>query len=133
MMDPLTTENRPDLGTFDMSTLKRAIESNDAGLLANLYSDDAEIVVIDQMRPPSNPLVIHGKEEIAAFFEDVCGRAMAHQIVQEVVTPAKIAFTEACEYPDGMKVYCSSVLELANGRVVRQVNVQAWDPAVYVV
>ncbi len=35
--------------------------------------------------------------------------------------------TEACEYPDGTRVFCVATAELLNGKIIRQVNVQAWD------
>ena len=44
-----------------------------------------------------------------------------------MVADDAVAFTEACRYPDGTNVLCATVLELADGRIVRQVVVQAWD------
>lgn len=38
-----------------------------------------------------------------------------------------LAFTQACTYPDRAKVFCASVLELEDGKIVRQIAVQAWD------
>jgi hypothetical protein len=40
---------------------------------------------------------------------------------------SRIAFNEACEYPDGTRVLGAQTLELRDGKVVRQVNVEAWD------
>ena len=36
-------------------------------------------------------------------------------------------YLENCSYPDGTKVVCLALLDLADGRIVRQVGVQAWD------
>ena len=39
----------------------------------------------------------------------------------------RLAFTQACAYPDGAKVFCVAVVELADGRIAQQTVVQAWD------
>jgi hypothetical protein len=39
----------------------------------------------------------------------------------------KIAFSQACAYPDGMKVLCLTLCELKGGKIARQNVVQAWD------
>jgi hypothetical protein len=39
----------------------------------------------------------------------------------------RIAFNEACEYPDGTRVLSATTLEVQNGRIIRQVSVEAWD------
>jgi hypothetical protein len=33
----------------------------------------------------------------------------------------------ACAYPDGTRVFCSTIAELRDGRIVRERVVQAWD------
>jgi hypothetical protein len=38
-----------------------------------------------------------------------------------------MAFTQACTYPDGAKVYCIALLKLEEGLIVDQTVVQAWD------
>jgi hypothetical protein len=52
---------------------------------------------------------------------------MTHRIENEVIGEERVAFNEACEYPDGAKVLCAATLEVQDGKVVRQVNVEAWD------
>jgi hypothetical protein len=52
---------------------------------------------------------------------------MTHEVQTPVLGRDAVAFTEACRYPDGTNVLCATVLELAGGRIVRQVAVQAWD------
>jgi hypothetical protein len=52
---------------------------------------------------------------------------MTHEVRTPVVADDAVAFMEACRYPDGTNVLCASVVELAGGRIVRQVVVQAWD------
>ena len=52
---------------------------------------------------------------------------MAHRIKNEVVGEGRVAFNEACEYPDGLKVLTATTLEVRDGKISRQVNVEAWD------
>lgn len=108
-------------------TLRIALEQSNAGLLTSLYADDAELCIVDRNRPPSSPLEIRGKDAISKFYEDICGRAMTHKIDDQIVGNDRIAFTETCQYPDGKKVVCAAMLHLQDGKIVRQVTVQAWD------
>lgn len=108
-------------------TLRLASEQRNAELLASLYADDAEVRVVDRNRTPSSPLVLRGKAAIAEFFKDICERDMTHRIEQQVVGENRLAFLEACKYPDGCHVLCAAVAELHQGKIVRQVCVQAWD------
>ena len=112
---------------LDFEALRQAIENLDAELLVSLYADDAEMRTVNRYTTPSSPKVLHGKEEIAEYLRDVCGRAMTHHIENEVVGAERVAFNEACEYPDGTKVLCAATLEVQEGKIYRQVNVEAWD------
>jgi hypothetical protein len=37
------------------------------------------------------------------------------------------AYTEICEYPDSSKVFSSVMATLKDGKIVKEVEVQAWD------
>jgi ketosteroid isomerase-like protein len=112
---------------FDFEAMRRAIEGLDAEALVGLYADDAELRVVNKSTTPSSPRALRGKEEITEYLRDVCGRAMTHHIENEVIGEDRVAFNEACEYPDGTKVLAATTLDLRDGKVVRQVNVEAWD------
>ena len=114
-------------GGLDFEALRRAIEQSDFDSLMNFYDENAELHSINRNTPPSSPEVLHGKEAIAERLEDVCGRDMRHRVENEVVGQERIAFNEACEYPDGIKVLAAQTLEVRDGKIVRQVNVEAWD------
>ncbi|MET4635742.1 MULTISPECIES: nuclear transport factor 2 family protein [Kaistia] len=113
--------------TVTLSELRKAVEGNDAKALAAFYADDAELRVIDQDHPPSRPLVLKGKPAIRAMLDDVCSRAMKHHLDDGLMEGSHLAFAETCTYPDGVKVYMSAMLELADGKIRRQTNIQAWD------
>ena len=113
--------------TISIDELKRAIEGRDAKALIALYADDALLRIIDHDNPPGQPRDIRGKQAIAAYYEDVCGRAMTHQVADTLSSDTALSFTQACTYPDGAKVFCSAVLQAEGGKIVRQTCVQAWD------
>ena len=114
-------------GKLDFEDLRRAQERRDLDAMLNLYADDAEIHIVNRNTPPSSPYVLRGKEAIAEYLRDVFGREMSHTIENEVVGEDRLAFNVACEYPEGTKVLASENMEVRNGKVVRQVEVVAWD------
>jgi hypothetical protein len=110
-----------------VANLKRAIEGRDAPALSDWYADDAVVRIIDCNNPPSRPRELTGKAAIAAYYDDVCSRAMSHEVEFGLAQDERLAFTQACAYPDGLRVFCAAMLELAGGKIRRQTVVQAWD------
>ena len=114
-------------GNLDFENLRRAIEERDAETLIDFYADDAELRTVNKNTTPSSPQVLSGKEEISDYLRDVFGREMTHRVENEVVGDDRIAYFEACEYSDGTRVLGAETLELRDGKIVRHVNVEAWD------
>jgi hypothetical protein len=52
---------------------------------------------------------------------------MTHRVENEVIGEDRAAFNIACQYPDGGLVYCAGMLEVRDGKIVREVGIQAWD------
>jgi len=115
------------VGSLNFEALRRAIEQSDFDSLMTFYAENAELYSVNRNTPPSSPEVLRGKEAIGERLEDVCGREMTHRVKDEVVGQERIAFNEACEYPDGIKVLAAQTLEVRDGKIVRQVNVETWD------
>jgi ketosteroid isomerase-like protein len=113
--------------TVTGAAIKRAIEARDGTALAEFYADDAVLRVIDRNNPPSRPREVRGKSAIATFWDDICGRIMTHKVETTIAEGNRVAFTQACTYPDGAKVFCMAALELGRGKITRQTVVQAWD------
>jgi ketosteroid isomerase-like protein len=113
------------LGTFEL--FRDATESRDADALAALYADDAVMIEYDMRNPPSSPMKLEGKEDIEFMVRDICGREMTHEIGDEVIGEDRFSFTELCEYPDGNLVFSAMVCDLNDGKIARQVGLQAWD------
>ncbi len=112
---------------IQVDTLRRGIEDRDAETLLGLYTDNAELRIVDREHPPSHPAVWRGRSEIAAYLNDLCARDMTHHLERVVVDDAHAAVVKACRYPDGTRVLCHAMLELAAGRITRESGVQAWD------
>jgi SnoaL-like domain len=113
--------------SLTIPALRQAIETRDGQTLAGFYTDDAVLQVIDQDNPPSSPREVKGRDAISSYYDDVCGRTMTHHLDNAVATQDRLAFTQTCTYPDGARVFCASMLELAGGKIARQVSIQAWD------
>ena len=110
-----------------VSEIKYAIENRDGRRLANMYADDAVLRVVDRDDPPSKPREIRGKAAITAYWDDVCGRTMTHKVEAAVAANDRLAFAQACAYPEGGKVLCLAMLELKDGKITQQTAVQVWD------
>jgi hypothetical protein len=112
---------------LDFEAMRRAIEGSDYEALVSFYADDAELRLVNKDSTPSSPTVLRGKGEISEMLRDVCGRAMTHHVEDEIVGETRVAYNEACEYPDGVKVLGATTIELRDGMIVRQTNIEAWD------
>jgi ketosteroid isomerase-like protein len=112
---------------FEFEKLRRALQESDAASLLELYADDATMIIVDRNKPPSTPMTLTGKADIAAFWRDVCAREMTHKVEREVVGTDRVAFVEECVYPDGCRVMSSMTLALRDGRIAEHLTVQAWD------
>ena len=120
----MTEQTAPSL---DFKAMRRAIEGSDYEALVSFYADDAELRMVNRDSTPSAPTVLRGRQEISEMLRDVCGRAMTHHVEDEVVGENRVSFHEACEYPDGVKVLGAMTMELRDGMIVRQTNIEAWD------
>ncbi|MDR6975815.1 hypothetical protein J2X68_002503 [Streptomyces sp. 3330] len=112
---------------FDTDTLRRGIEEQTAATLLSLYAEDAELRVIDHNTQPSQPMVLHGRDEIGRMLDDVYSRDMTHKLEECIVQGDRAAFSESCRYSDGVRVLAESMLTLRDGKIVEQTMIQAWD------
>jgi hypothetical protein len=112
---------------INVANLKHAIETRDARTLASFYANNALVRIIDCDNPPSKPRELKGRGAIVAYYDDVCSRAITHSVECGVAQGDRLAFTQSCAYPDGARVFCAAMLELADGKISRQTVVQAWD------
>ena len=78
--EQLQQKDMTKMATLTVPALRRAIETRDGATLAAFYADDAVLRIVDQMNPPSRPSEIKGRDAIAAYYADVCGRTMTHRV-----------------------------------------------------
>jgi hypothetical protein len=113
---------------FDLAAFKRAVESGwDIGAILPLYDEDAEYVTVDKNNPPSSPRVLKGRSAIGDYLKEAASHGVVSRIDHAVVSDDRAAVTFNCRYPEGSRVLCNSMLELDDGLIVRQTDVQAWD------
>jgi SnoaL-like domain len=114
---------------FDVEALRRGIEERDASSMRGLYTDTAQLTLVDQRDQPSHPHQITGTGAIGEFLDELCSRDIEHHLDQVVVSPdgSHAAYLERCTYPDGTKVLSTSMLDLRDGRITSQTSLQAWD------
>jgi hypothetical protein len=113
--------------TFDLTRFARATEERDASTQLSMYAADATVTITDRITQPGSPRVLHGRDEIRSWIEDVTARDMTHAVQQTVGDGQGAAFTVACRYPDGTNVLCATVLALRAGAIADQTVVQVWD------
>lgn len=127
-MDAKTTSKRTSkTSSVSGNALKQAIEARDGRMLSSFYADDATLRIVDRNNPPSKPREVKGRLAITTFWDDICSRAMTHKVETSIENGKQLAFSQACAYPDGMKVLCLALCDLKDGKIARQTVVQAWD------
>ena len=114
-------------GGLDLEVLRRAHEEHDLELMVDLYAEDAVLRRIDRNNPPSSPVELRGKEQIADYWRDIFERNMTHRVEDAVAGEDRVAFNVACEYADGTRVLAAETCEVRDGKIVDEVSVQAWD------
>jgi ketosteroid isomerase-like protein len=114
--------------SFDLDAFKRAYEEWDIEVLVGLYADDVEIVQIDRDNPPSSPRVRHGKDVLRGMLEHCAAAGVKATVENPVPGDERAAATVTCEFPGGRKVLANAILELEDGRIVRERDVLSGDP-----
>ena len=112
---------------FDLDAFKRAYEEWDIEALLALYADEVELVQIDRDNPPSSPRVRSGKEVLRGMFEHCAAAGVKATVENRVAGLDRAAATVTCEFPGGRKVVANGILELRDGRIVRERDVVAGD------
>ena len=118
------TKRKGDSG-LDFEALRHAIEQCDLDLLPGFYAEDAHLSIVNADAQRSMPFELCGKGEIAKHLRAVYGQRASHRIEGEVVSEDLVTFWEACEYPDGGRLWVETTLEVHDGKIFRQADVVA--------
>jgi SnoaL-like protein len=113
--------------TFDVATFKRAYEEWNIEALLALYADELELIQIDRDNPPSSPRTRHGREVLRGMLEHCSGAGVAATVENTVADGQRAAATITCAFPGGRKVLANAILELEDGRIVRELDVLSGD------
>jgi hypothetical protein len=114
--------------SFDLEAFRRGYEEWEIETLLALYVDEVELIQIDRENPPSASRVRHGKEVFKGMFEHCAAAGVKATVENAVAGEDRAAATVTCEFPGGRKVVANAMLELREGRIVRERNVLAGDP-----
>jgi hypothetical protein len=113
--------------TFDLDRFARAAEERDAETQLSMYGPDAVVTINNKISQPGSPRVLHSRDEIKSWLEDMYGRDMTHSVKHRVLDDTGAAYTQACRYPDGTNVLCATVIELDGGLISGQTVLEVWD------
>jgi SnoaL-like domain len=111
---------------FDIGLLKQSFETWDLETLRELYADDLEQVEMDEVTPPANPRT-RTKEELLTIFTRASGAGVKITVDSGIVDGDRAACTFTCHFDNGRCVVANSILDLRDGQIVRQFDVQARD------
>ena len=112
---------------FDFEALRRAIEHCDLDAMLGFYAEEAQLSIVNADAPHVSPFELSGKAEIAKHLRAVFGQEAFHRVERGVADENRMMFREACEYPDGGRVWVETTLEVHDGKISRQVDVVASD------
>ncbi len=114
--------------SFDLEAFRRGYEEWDIGALLALYADDVELIQVDRDNTPSSPRVRHGKELFKGMFEHCAAAGVRATVEHAVSSGDRAAATVTCEFPGGRRVVANAMLELGDGRIVREHHIESGDP-----
>jgi hypothetical protein len=112
--------------SFDFSAFKAAYEGQDIEAWLSFYSDKAEWVCYRDANPPRALHVLTGREQIGAFLSRVKANDVHLSISDEVLNPHRSAFCVMRTLPNGYRVIEHVIIHHPDGKIVRQVDVEAW-------
>ena len=115
------------VGQFDFAAFKQAFETQDLASWAGFFADDAEWIEYKHSHPPHSPRRMVGKAQIEAFLSQVKAGNVALAIEDEIVGPTRAAFRVWCTLPNGKRIIEHVILHVVDGKISRQVDVEAWD------
>ena len=112
---------------FDFAGMKQAFETLDIPALIECYAEDAEWIEYKPGAPPSAPRRMLGKAAIHQFVQGVADHKVKLFISDEVIGDGRIAYSMRVETPDGRHGIEHVIAYHQNGKIIRQIDVEAWD------
>ena len=110
-----------------LERLREGYHEHDAAKIASVYAADAVCTVVNRNYPPSRPLVMRGREEVARVLAEVCALNITHEIAEGVASEDAIAYRLECRYPDGCNVVGHYLARVEGGHIVSESSIDCWD------
>jgi hypothetical protein len=111
---------------FDIGLLKQSFESWDLETLMGLYHEDLEQIEMDEVTPPAAPRR-RTKDDLRTIFTRASGAGVKITVDNGIVDGDRAACTFTCHFDNGRRVVANAILDLRDGQIVRQFDVQARD------
>jgi hypothetical protein len=109
--------------SLDFEALRYAIESADSDLLLAFYAEDAQLRVQNAALPEGGAFELKGRPQIGRYLEAICEQEVDCSVQSGALLDERsIVFVEALRYPDGGAVTVQTMLEVAGGLIVRQID-----------
>jgi hypothetical protein len=113
--------------SFDFGAYKTAVETLNIDAWCSFYAANAEWVSYRHTNPPRDPHILTGSAQIKEFLNRVKANEVRLSISDEVLNPQRSAFCVTCTLPSGYRVIEHVIIHHPEGRITRQVDVEAWD------
>ena len=113
--------------TLDFDAFKKAFESQDVDAWLAFYADDAEWIEYRHNAPPRAPNRMIGKKEIGDFLRRVKSSNVRLSISDEVIGPERAAFCLIVELSSGKRIIEHIIIHIVDSKIIREVDVEAWD------
>ncbi len=114
-------------GAFDFTAYAAAVERKDVPAWSGFFAEDAEWYEYRERNPPRSPNVMRGLGQIRSFLEGVAASPVELSISHEVIGPSRAAYRLTVCFEDGRRIIEHIILELADGQITSEVDVEAWD------
>lgn len=112
---------------FDFQAFKKALESLDLESWVEFYADTAEWIEYKHNFPPRSPRLMSGKKEIVNFLAGVKSSNVILKIEDEVIGQTRAACCLWVTLPDGKRIVENIIIHYSDGKITKQVDVEAWD------
>ena len=109
-----------------LEALRAAAERKDFDALESCYADDAVVLSFSERNRPSAADPLRGPKAIVQPYRDAPAE-LTHELSDELVGDERFACTLKCTYPTGELVLAALICDVRDGRITRQVGVEAWD------
>jgi ketosteroid isomerase-like protein len=112
---------------FDFAAYAAAIERKDVPAWSEFFAEHAEWYEYRERNPPRAPNVMRGRAEIRSFLQGVAASPVELRVSHELVGPSRAAYRLTVSFEDGRRIIEHVIVELVDGKIAAEVDVEAWD------